>query len=127
MAKKTPEVRLISFGIYTEWNAQSKALPKLLKRTLDVPCELDVEFGYIVNIKHAKNKELHYCIVHPNVCDEKQKVLPPFKGVEYIRQNDWRFFIGDTVWAPIQDKRGNWRITLTLDEKVVADEVFVLS
>ncbi|BFM20173.1 DUF3859 domain-containing protein [Gilvimarinus japonicus] len=126
MAKKKHQVKLKSWGIYTPWNSESKALPKLLKVTREIPCELDVEFGYIANIKKAKNKKLQYCIYHPDIPDENGTPLPPFSGEEFIRQNDWNFFIGDTIWAPIENKQGPWRITLAIEGELVADETFKL-
>jgi hypothetical protein len=126
MAKKKHQVKLKSWGIYTPWNSESKALPKLLKVTREIPCELDVEFGYVANIKKAKNKKLQYCIYHPDIPDENGTPLPPFSGEEFIRQNDWNFFIGDTIWAPIENKQGPWRITLAIEGELVADETFKL-
>ena len=126
MAKKKVETRLVSWGIYTKWDTDSKELPSLVKMTRDIPCELDVEFGYILNIKKAKNKKLRYCIAHPQIPDEDGVPMAPFAGEEYIRQNDWTFFIGDTVWAPVDNKKGPWRITLAIDGVLLADETFNL-
>ncbi|WP_049722599.1 DUF3859 domain-containing protein [Gilvimarinus polysaccharolyticus] len=126
MANKKFAVKLKSWGIYTPWDSDTKALPKLLKVTREIPCELDIEFGYIANIKKAKNKKLHYCIYHPDIPDADGTPLPPFSGEEFIRQNDWNFFIGDTVWAPIENKQGPWRITLSIEGELVADETFKL-
>jgi len=126
MAKKKPEVKLVSWGSYTQWNSESKDLPKLVKMTREIPCELDVEFGYILNIKKAKNQKLQYCIYHPNIPDEAGVPMAPFAGEEYIRQNDWNFFIGDTVWLPLENKKGPWRITLAIEGVLVADETFQL-
>lgn len=124
MAKKKPEVRINHWGIYTPWDHQSKQLPELIKVTHDIPCEVGIEFGYIVNIKKAKNRKLQYCIYHPNIPDEDGKPLAPFAGEEYIRQNDWSFFIGDTIWEPIENKVGPWRITLAIDGELIADKTF---
>jgi hypothetical protein len=126
MAKKKFEVKLISWGIYTQWNSITKDLPKLIKMTRDIPCELDVEFGYILNIKKAKNKKIHYCIHHPQIPDAAGVPMAPFAGEEFIKQNDWNFFIGDTIWAPLADKKGPWRITLVIEQQLVADETFQL-
>jgi hypothetical protein len=126
MAKKKVETRLMSRGIYTQWNAESKELPRLVKITNEIPCELDVEFGYILNIKKAKNKKLQYCIYHPQIPDEDGNPMPPFAGEEYIKQNDWSFFIGDTIWAPVENKKGPWRVTLAIEGVLVADETFNL-
>ncbi|WP_439509934.1 DUF3859 domain-containing protein [Marinimicrobium koreense] len=126
MAKKKPEVKLRSWGIYTPLDPNSKELPQLIKMTRDIPCELDIEFGYIVNIKKAKNRKLQYCIYHPDIPDEDGNPLPPFDGEVYIKQNDWDFFIGDTIWKPIENKQGPWRITLAIDGQLIADETLTL-
>lgn len=126
MAKKKPEVKLRSWGIYTPLDPNSKELPQLIKMTRDIPCELDIEFGYIVNIKKAKNRKLQYCIYHPNIPDEDGNPLPPFDGEVYIKQNDWDFFIGDTIWKPVENKQGPWRITLAIDGQLIADETLTL-
>ncbi|WP_027329369.1 DUF3859 domain-containing protein [Marinimicrobium agarilyticum] len=126
MAKKKPEVKLRSWGLYTPLDPKSKDLPKLIKMTRDIPCELDIEFGYIVNIKKAKNKKLQYCIYHPDIPDEDGNPLPPFDGEVYIKQNDWDFFIGDTIWKPVENKQGPWRITLAIEGQLIADETLNL-
>ncbi|WP_024461152.1 DUF3859 domain-containing protein [Marinimicrobium sp. LS-A18] len=126
MAKKKPEVKLRSWGVYTPLDPNSKELPQLIKMTRDIPCELDIEFGYIVNIKKAKNRKLQYCIYHPNIPDEDGNPLPPFDGEVYIKQNDWDFFIGDTIWKPVENKQGPWRITLAIDGQLIADETLNL-
>ena len=45
MAKRKPEIRLRSYGIYERWDSQEKALPKIKEFTLDVPAVVDIEFG----------------------------------------------------------------------------------
>lgn len=50
--------------------------------------------------------------------------MAPFSGEEYIKQNDWRFFIGDTIWSPIENKAGPWRIALAIDDVIYTDETF---
>jgi hypothetical protein len=126
MPKRKPEVRLRSYGIYTKWNRSSKELPKLVEATTRVRAEVDVEFGYVVNIKGAKNKQLEYCIDHPGIRDEHGSIRAPFDGTVYVKTNDWNFFLGDTIWEPISDKLGNWRMTLELDDSVIADKTFEL-
>ena len=122
MAKRKIEVKLRSCGIYTDWDKDSKQLPKFREATRRVPAEIGIEFGYVVDIRGAKNYELEYCIDHPGILDAAGNRRPPFDGIEYVKQNDWKFFLGDTIWAPIEDKLGPWRLTLELDGKLVADE-----
>lgn len=126
MARKKPQIKIDSWGIYTPLDPDSKELPRLLKMTHEIPCELGIEFGYIVNIKKARNRKLQYCIEHPKIPDEQGRPLPPFDGEVYIRQNDWDFFIGDTVWEPLENKVGPWRITLAIDGELIADRTFQL-
>jgi hypothetical protein len=126
MAKQKPEVRMRSFGIYSNWDSNSKLLPKIEEFTTRVRADIDVEFGFIVNVKRAKNQELDYCIFHPGILDADGNVRPPFDGTVYVKTNDWDFYLGDTIWEPVADKLGDWRMTLTLDGQVIADKTFEL-
>ena len=126
MAKRKITVRLHSCGIYTDWDKDSKTLPRFRRATRRVRADVGGEFGLIVEIRGAKNYELAYCIDHPGILDERGKRRPPFDGTVYVRKNEWLFFLGDTIWEPVEDKLGNWRLTLELDEKIVADETFEL-
>jgi len=83
-----------SYGIYSTWDKDSKELPRILEFTERVPARLDIEFGYIVNIKGAKNQELDYCIYHPDIPDANGKVRLPFDGTVYVKTNDWQFYLG---------------------------------
>ena len=56
MAKKKIDIQIKSWGIYSQWDRSSKALPKITKFTETIPCELDIEFGYILH--QVKNKPL---------------------------------------------------------------------
>lgn len=124
MAKRKPEIRIRSFGIYSKWNSDTKELPKIEKFTTEVPAVVDIEFGFIVNIKGAKNLELDYCIDHPGIRDSEGNRRLPFDGTVYVKSNDWNFFLGDTVWEPIADKVGIWTLSLELDGKTVAEKAF---
>ena len=126
MAKSKPQITLQSFGIYSHWDKASKSLPQITQFTTQVTADLDVEFGLIVNIKKAKGEKLHYCIYHPGIIDAYGEVMLPFEGTVYVKDNDWSFYLGDTVWDPIEDKIGDWRMTLSLAGKVIADKTFNL-
>lgn len=115
-----------SFGIYSNWDSNSKLLPKIEEFTTRVRADIDVEFGFIINVKRAKNQELDYCIFHPGILDADGDVRPPFDGTVYVKTNDWDFYLGDTIWEPVADKLGDWRMTLTLDGQVIADKTFEL-
>ena len=124
MAKRKFQVRIRSFGIYSKWDSQSKELPRIAEFTTNVPAEIDIEFGLVVNIVGAKNRELEYCIDHPGILDDDGEARDPFDGIVYIKTNDWDFYLGDTVWSPITDKLGDWRMTLHLNGKLIADKTF---
>lgn len=126
MAKRSAIVEMTSYGIYSTWDSRSKELPKIQEFTTQVPAELDIEFGFIVNIKKAKGKKLSFCIAHPNITSKSGEPLDPFEGEEHINSNDWDFYLGDTIWAPMSDKVGPWRMTIELDGRVVADKTFHL-
>ena len=126
MAKRKPEIRIKSYGIYSNWDAETKELPQIAEFTTRVRAQLDVEFGFVVNIKGAKNRPLEYCIYHPDIPDRAGVVRPPFDGTVYIKTNDWDFYLGDTIWAPVEDKLGDWRMTLVLDGKLIAEKTFEL-
>ena len=126
MAKRKPDVKIRSYGIYSKWDSGTKDLPKFIEATNRVKAELNVEFGFVVNIKGAKNQELEFCIDHPGILDSDGNRRPPFDGTVYIKQNDWNFYLGDTIWNPIDDKLGDWRMTLALDGRIIADKTFHL-
>ena len=124
MARRKPEIRMRSYGIYDKWNAESKDLPRITEFTTEVPAEIDIEFGFIVNIKGAKNEELFYCIDHPGILDAEGNRRDPFDGSVYVKTNDWQFYLGDTIWAPIDDKLGEWHMWIELGGAVVAEKTF---
>ena len=126
MAKQKPEVTMTSYGIYTKWHAESKKLPRIVKFSHEIPAELDIEFGFIVNIKRAKNLKLYYSIEHPGIPDDSGEVMSPFDGHVFVKNNNWDFFLGDTIWAPVENKIGNWRLYLKLENKIIADKTFKL-
>ncbi len=126
MAKKKAEVEMYSYGIYEGWNPKDETIPKIRKFTEVVPTRVGVEFGYVLHIRKARGKELTFCIDHPPFKDDDGKVIPPFRGTEFVRDNYFEFFIGDTIWEPVEDKAGPWRITCKLDDEVVADRTFTM-
>ncbi|WP_448246847.1 DUF3859 domain-containing protein [Thalassotalea agariperforans] len=127
MAKNKPEFSIQSYGIYSEWDAKSKELPKIKEFTTDIPAEIDVEFGYILNVKKGKGCRLNFIIYHPDVLDKKGHVMAPFEDEIYVKTNDWDFFLGDTIWAPIDDKIGPWRIVIEYQGNIITDKTFDIS
>ena len=126
MAKAKFTWKIISYGIYENWDKESKNLPEILKFSETIPARPGIEFGYILNIKKAKGKKLRFCIEHPPFRDENGEVTLPFTGELYVRTNDWRFFLGDTIWEPTHDKVGGWRLTTEIDGVMLADKTFTM-
>ncbi|GGB45887.1 DUF3859 domain-containing protein [Shewanella inventionis] len=124
MSKLKADISIIYSGIFSQWDSQSDDLPRFLEATVHVPAVIDTEFGFIARIKKAKNQVLTYCIYHPDIPDDNGHVRPPFDGEVFIKENDWRFYLGDCIWAPVSNKLGNWRMTLELNGKIVADKTF---
>tara|TARA_R110002033_G_scaffold132764_2_gene172519 strand:- start:4160 stop:4555 length:396 start_codon:yes stop_codon:yes gene_type:complete len=124
LSKLKADVSIIYSGIFSQWDNSSDELPRLLQATVHVPGLIDTEFGFITRIKKAKNQILTYCIYHPDIPDDDGNIRPPFEGEVFIKENDWRFYLGDCIWAPVNNKLGNWRMTLTLNGKIIADKTF---
>ena len=115
-----------SHGQYDGWDRESKELPNLVKITTEIETALDVEFGYILRIRNARNSKISFRIEHPPFKDSSGEVSPPFDGELYVKTNDFRFFLGDTIWAPVEDKRGEWQLTTWLDGTKVADKTLTM-
>ena len=124
--KKKADVTMYSYGQYDGWDRESKELPNLLKITTEIEATLDVEFGYILRIRNARNSKITFCIEHPPFQESSGEVAPPFKGELYVKNNDFRFFLGDAIWAPVEDKRGAWNLTTWLDGVKVASKILQL-
>jgi len=124
LSKLKADVSVIYSGLFSQWNSDSDELPRFLAATVHVPAIIDTEFGFITRIKKAKNQQLAYCIYHPDIPDDDGHIRPPFDGTVFIKENDWRFYLGDCIWAPISNKVGNWRMTLKLNGKIIADKTF---
>lgn len=119
MTKDKIRSELYSYGIYSHWESASKDLPKLIKITTEIPLELGIEFGYVVRIKGAKGKRIQFKIDHPPFPDEHGKTTPPFTGEYFVKSSDYEFFLGDTIWEPIHDKKGEWKLSTWLDGKLL--------
>ena len=115
-----------SYGLYDGWNRKSKELPTLVKMTMEIEALLEIEFGYILHIRNAHNSKITFRIEHPPFKGDDGEIAPAFEGELYVKTNDFRFFLGDTVWAPLKDKRGAWRLMVWLGGRKVADKTLVL-
>lgn len=126
MPKKKPDVTMHSYGLYDGWDRESKDLPNLVKITMEIETALDIEFGYILRIRNARNAKITFLIDHPPFMDSAGNPAPPFEGELYVKTNDFRFFLGDTIWEPVADKRGAWRLVTWLDGQKVADKTLTM-
>ncbi|MFK7819913.1 MAG: DUF3859 domain-containing protein [Planctomycetaceae bacterium] len=126
MAKPKPTIQIDSYGIYRNWDSESKELPRVSEFTTRVPAIVGIEFGFVVHIAKAKNQKLFYCIDHPGILDADGNRRAPFDGMVYVKTNDWQFYLGDTIWEPIQDKLGPWHMWLKMGDEVVAEKTFEL-
>lgn len=126
MARKKYEVHMYSYGQYAEWNRASRSIPKLLAISNEIEAIEGTEFGYVLRIKKAKGKRIDFRIDHPPFKDEEGKVMPPFTGQVIINSNSYEFFLGDCIWAPIEDKMGKWTMTTKIDGDIVAVKTLLL-
>lgn len=124
MAKFKPVVKMQTYGIHSQWQSKAKTLPTVQAFTTQVPAEIDIEFGFIVNIKKARGAKIQYCIDHPGILDASGQRRAAFTGEVHVTNNDWDFYLGDTVWAPIVDKCGAWNMSISMDNKVLAEKTF---
>ena len=122
MPRRKPDVTMHSHGLYDGWDRNSKELPNLVKITTEIETRLDIEFGYILRVRNARNAKITFRIDHPPFKDDHGEVAAPFEGELYVKTNDFRFFLGDTIWAPVEDKKGEWRLITWLDGVKVADK-----
>ena len=127
MAKTSPIFSVVNYGIYEKWDQKRRGLPKIKQVTECVPAVIDIEFGLIINIKKGKGISIDWCIEHPHITDKKGRLMAPFEGKEIVRNNDWQFYLGDTIWAPEHDKVGDWRMYIQYNSEIVIDKTFELT
>lgn len=126
MAKNKYTVFMTSYGVYTQWDERNKQLPKLIEVTTDIPARESIEFGFVVNIKKAKGIKLQYVINHPDILGEDGIAMAPFTGDVYVSNNNWDFYLGDTLWLPLENKLGHWNMRLEHDGNLLAEKTFVV-
>lgn len=132
LAKHKPIIEIITYGIHSHWDSASKELPKVTLFTTEITATKGIEFGFITNIKKAKNEVVNYCIYHPGIVNKDGGTLAPFKGEIYVRNNNWDFYLGDTIQLlhPTQGLKSNlgtWRMVLEMHGKVIAQKSFTVS
>ena len=124
MAKRKPIFKMYSYGEYSKWDRNSKEIPKILNFSTEIEAVPGTEFGYVLHVKQGKGETLTFKIDHPPFKDEQGKIRPPFTGEQFIRTNDFEFYLGDCIWEPIEDKLGKWEITTYYKGNVVANKIF---
>ncbi len=124
--KPQPKVEIVSYGKYSKWDRESHDLPELIDLTEKVKAEIGVEFGMIVEIFKAKGRYLDFRIDHPPFKDRNGNIEPSFEGSYQIRNNPYSFFLGDTIWEPVEDKRGQWTMTVFMDGVELASKTIIL-
>ena len=55
-----------------------------------------------------------------SIADRQGNIVPSFEGEYQIKANPYRFFLGDTIWEPVEDKRGIWEFIVRIDQQQVA-------
>ncbi|RIJ49435.1 DUF3859 domain-containing protein [Maribellus luteus] len=126
MAKRRPTFKIYSYGEYSKWDRESREIPKILDFTTEIEASIGTEFGYVLHIKNGKGESVQFRIDHPPFLDEKGQVTPPFTGEQFIRTNDFEFYLGDCIWEPLEDKKGKWELTTWYQGKIVANKIFNL-
>ncbi|MEN8116609.1 MAG: DUF3859 domain-containing protein [Bacteroidota bacterium] len=126
MSKKRPTFKMYSYGEYSKWDKTSRDIPKIKEFSTKIKASIGTEFGYVLHIKNGKGEKLKFEIDHPPFKDKNGEVIPPFTGEQYIRTNDFEFYLGDCIWEPLDDKLGKWELTTWYQGKVVAHKIFNL-
>lgn len=124
MAKSKPKIKEESYGLYDGFDREGDQMPTIVSFTTDVPAKAGQEFGYILNIKHARGAVLKFEIDHPEVLGDDGQPQLPFTDELYVRTSDYDFFLGDGLWEPVEQMIGLWTLTTWLDGVQVAQRVF---
>jgi len=127
MAKQKPTYVITTYGVYKNWDERSKLLPEILEFTSKITAKENLEFGFTLNAKKAKGQKLTYTIFHPDIPDEQGQVMAPFIGNVYVDNNNWDFYLGDSIWLPLHNKLGTWRMVIELNGKMIAEKKFDVS
>ena len=124
MSKHKFKTSIESYGRYTKWQRGSKELPHILEFTRRIEAVKDNEFGMIVKFEHARNMQFEFCIKHPPFKDSNGKIAPNFTGPIHIPTNNYRFYLGDCIWLPAEDKTGIWETQILQEEKIIEQMQF---
>ena len=132
MAKRKPVHRVLSQGIHDRFEKGGAGLPRLLEPTLRVEAAVGREFGFVLHLERAKGMRVLWEIDHPGVPDAADPrgvggpALPPFRGSEFVPTPVWDFYLGDALWEPLERMVGPWRLSVTLDGKLLHRAEFLV-
>ena len=126
MRKRRPEFRMYSYGEYSKWDRESREIPKILGFTTEIEAKIGTEFGYVLHIRNGKGETINFIIDHPPFNNKYGEPEPPFTGKQFIRTNDFEFYLGDCVWEPLEDKLGKWELSTFYRGQIVAQKTFIL-
>ena len=126
MAKKKPIFKIESYGTYDQWNRNSNDIPKIIKINETITLYPNVEFGLILSIKGGKGIKLDFRVIHPVFNDIEGNLADDFTGEHFVNSNDWKFFLGDTVWEPYENKKGLWQFIINYEGKAIAKKNITL-
>ncbi len=119
-------VEIESYGLYSKWDRESRELPKIREFTTTIDAVSDNEFGMVLRISKGKGASLTYCVKHPPFKNEAGETEPDFTGEYLVTSNDYRFYIGDCIWPPVDDKKGTWEIWVYYEDEVIAGKKFTV-
>lgn len=119
-------VEIESYGLYSKWNKESRGLPKIQEFTSTIHAVADNEFGMILRIRKGKGATIEYLIKHPPLTNAKGETEPGFTGEYLVTSNDYRFYIGDSIGEPVEDKKGTWQIIVYYYNEIIAQKKFTI-
>lgn len=126
MSRTRLQHNLRSYGLYEAWNGDHKSVPRIQSFTTDIPCRVGIEFGYVIHFLHGRGEKLDFEIDHAPWLNDQGAVEPSFRGTFYIRDNEFDFFLGDTIWEPWQEKCGPWTLRTWHKGQLLAEKTFEL-
>ena len=123
-SKKKFEVVIESYGLYTQWRSSSRELPKIIEFTNVIRAYAGNEFGMILRIRKGKGVKLDYYVRRSALKNGRNIFGNDFTGKHIIRSNDYKFFVGDCIDHPVEDKIGKWIISIYSEGILLAEKSF---